>query len=55
MCLSPDGFLPLKVDIPTVLVIHDLGFEHYPEHTPPMVNRFYRRNTPKYAKAVHAL
>lgn len=49
--LSPDGFLPLKVDIPTVLVIHDLGFEHYPEHTPPMVNRFYRRNTPKYAKA----
>ena len=49
--LSPDGFLPLKVDIPTVLVIHDLGFEHYPEHTPPMVNWFYRRNTPKYAKA----
>ncbi|MFN0276077.1 MAG: glycosyltransferase family 4 protein [Chitinophagales bacterium] len=47
--LSTDGFLSLKSNVPTVLVIHDLGFESYPEHTPGIVSKFYRRFTPLYA------
>lgn len=47
--LSLDGMLSLKTSIPTLLVIHDLGFESYPEHTPGIVNKFYRRFTPQYA------
>ncbi len=30
--LSPDGYTSLSTSIPTCLVIHDLAFEHYPEH-----------------------
>ena len=48
--LSTDGFLSLKSHVPTLLVIHDLGFEHYPEHTPAIVSKFYRKFTPIYTK-----
>jgi len=48
--ISTDGFLSLKTDVPTLLVIHDLGFEHYPEHTPGIVSNYYRKFTPQYAK-----
>lgn len=48
--LSTDGFLSLKTNVPTVMVVHDLGFEHYPEHTPSIVSKFYRKFTPIYAK-----
>lgn len=48
--ISTDGFCSLKAHLPTLLVIHDLGFEHYPEHTPSLVNRYYRKYTPEYAR-----
>ena len=48
--ISTDGFLSLKTNVPTLLVIHDLGFEHYPEHTPPIVSNYYRKYTPLYAQ-----
>lgn len=48
--LSPDGFLSLNTHVPTLLVIHDLGFEHFPEHTPSLVNQYYRKYTPQYAR-----
>ncbi len=48
--ISTDGFLSLKTQVPTLLVIHDLGFEHYPEHTPGIVSKYYRKFTPLYAK-----
>ena len=48
--ISTDGFLSLHAKVPTLLVIHDLGFEHYPEHTPQIVSRFYRKYTPQYAR-----
>lgn len=47
--ISTDGFLSLRSAIPTLLVIHDLGFEAYPEHTPPLVSKYYRRFTPLFA------
>ncbi len=48
--ISTDGFLSLNTHIPTLLVIHDLGFEHYPEHTPGIVSKYYRKFTPIYAR-----
>ena len=45
---SPDGFCSLHTNVPQLLTIHDIGFEQYPEHTPNLVNRFYRYFTPKY-------
>jgi glycosyltransferase involved in cell wall biosynthesis len=47
--ISTDGFLSLRTNIPTILVIHDLGFEVFPEHTPGIVSKYYRRFTPQYA------
>lgn len=50
--ISPDGYCSLSTDIPQILTIHDLGFEHFPEHTPFLVRNYYRYFTPKFcAKA----
>lgn len=48
--LSPDGFLPKGLDIPSLIVIHDLNFEHYPEALPSYDSRFYRKYFPRYAR-----
>jgi glycosyltransferase involved in cell wall biosynthesis len=48
--ISTDGFLSLKSDIPTLLVVHDLGFEHYPDHVTGSASNFYRKYMPLYAK-----
>lgn len=45
---SPDGFTSKAYRGKKALVIHDLGFEHYPEHLPSKVSQFYRKNTPAY-------
>lgn len=47
--ISTDGFLSTKTHLPSLLVLHDLGFEHYPEHTPQVVSRYYRKFTPVFA------
>lgn len=48
--ISTDGFLPLKNTIPALAVIHDIGFEQYPETVPFLVRKYYRYFFPKYAK-----
>lgn len=48
--LSPDGFLSMKSEVKSVAVIHDLNFEHYPEHLPANITRYYRKNFPEFAK-----
>ena len=48
--ISTDGFLSLKSDIPTLLVVQDLGFVHYPEHVTGIESNFYRKYMPLYAK-----
>jgi len=40
--LSPDGFLSLRSSVSTLLVIHDLAFEHFRGHLGPL-ERFYCR------------
>ena len=47
--ISTDGFLSSKLDIPQLLVIHDLALEHYPENVSWMVNKYYELYSKKYA------
>lgn len=46
---SPDGFLSLKADTPSVPVIHDINYEHYPEDVPKLVSWYYHRYFPRFA------
>ncbi|UPL50386.1 glycosyltransferase family 4 protein [Hymenobacter sublimis] len=49
--LSPDGYTTLRTRVPRVTVIHDLAFEHFPQDVSPLVLRYYRYFTPRFAKA----
>ena len=46
---SPDGWVPLKINIPVHTVIHDLNFEHHPELLPKTVIKHYQKCFPQYA------
>jgi glycosyltransferase involved in cell wall biosynthesis len=46
--LSPDGYASLRGRTPTVLVTHDLAFEHFPRHVPGLVRRYYRHFVPRF-------
>ncbi|MGC9331753.1 MAG: glycosyltransferase family 4 protein [Bacteroidales bacterium] len=48
--VSPDGFLSLRSNVPSLPVIHDINFEHHPEQLPWMVRKFYRWHFPRAAK-----
>ncbi len=48
--ISPDAYLSLKTNFKTLLVIHDLNFEHYPENMPTLVRKYYKYFTPRFAK-----
>ena len=48
--LSPDGFLPLGSEVPSVAVIHDINFEHRPGDLPWLTRKFYRYFFPRYAR-----
>ncbi|MBK9982752.1 MAG: glycosyltransferase family 4 protein [Saprospiraceae bacterium] len=40
---SPDGFVPLKMKIPKVSVVHDVAFYRYPEYFVPRIRNFYKK------------
>lgn len=46
---SPDGYLSLKTDVPSMNVFHDLNFEHYPKDLPRIERYYYRNYFPEYA------
>jgi len=48
--LSTDGFLSLSTDVPTLMVVHDIAFEHYPMHVPYWARKYYQHFSPKYAE-----
>ena len=48
--ISPDGYLSLKTDVPSLPVIHDLNFEYYPEYMPFLVRKYYQFYFPKFAR-----
>ena len=47
---SPDGFVPLKSKVPTVSMVHDIGFLRNPLHVTPMIRQFYARWMPVFVK-----
>ena len=48
--LSTDGFLPLRPAVPSVLVIHDINFEHRPGDLPWLAGKYYRHFFPRFAR-----
>jgi glycosyltransferase involved in cell wall biosynthesis len=48
--LSTDGFMPLRTHTPSVVVIHDLNFEHRPGDLPWLVRKYYRYFFPRFAR-----
>lgn len=53
--MSPDGFVSLSADVPTVAVIHDLNFHHHPEDLPFLISRYYNHYFPLYAKKARTI
>ncbi len=48
--LSTDGLCSLSTKVPTCLVMHDLAFEHYPQHL-KLSHRWYLQHfSPKFAR-----
>lgn len=48
--LSPDGYCSLRTPVPTCLVIHDLAFEHYPEHFKLSHKHYWKFFQPRFAR-----
>jgi glycosyltransferase involved in cell wall biosynthesis len=52
---SPDGYLSLNTNVKTLLTIHDLNFEHFPEQLPFLTRKYYQYFTPKFCKKANAI
>jgi glycosyltransferase involved in cell wall biosynthesis len=48
--IAPDGMMPLRTEVPSIPVIHDLNYEHRPGDLPGRECRYYRRRFPLFAK-----
>ncbi|MEO6884429.1 MAG: glycosyltransferase family 1 protein [Bacteroidia bacterium] len=48
--LSPDGYLSLAANVPSLPVIHDLNFEYYPQDLPFSFRKYYQHFFPLFAK-----
>ena len=48
--LSPDGFLSLRTDTPSLPVIHDINFQHFPEDFDFLSGNYYNYFFPKFAE-----
>ena len=46
---SPDGYLSLSSEVPSVPVIHDINFMHYRGFHPWLTGRYYRYFFPRFA------
>ena len=46
---SPDGLLSLRTNVPSVPVMHDINYEHFPQDLPPTAAWYYKRYFPKFA------
>jgi glycosyltransferase involved in cell wall biosynthesis len=47
--LSTDGYACLGTNVPQVLVMHDLSFEHFKDHTPFLTGQYYQYFMPRFA------
>lgn len=48
--LSPDGWMPLRTNIPQVTVIHDINFVHHPEFFSSAFRKYFDKYFPQFAK-----
>lgn len=48
--ISPDGYLALGSNVPTLAVMHDLNFEHHPEDLPKAYRDYYKSYFPRFAR-----
>lgn len=48
--LSTDGFLSLHTAVPTLLVVHDLAFCHFPDYVKKIEQRYYEYFMPRFVK-----
>ncbi|MES2619813.1 MAG: glycosyltransferase family 1 protein [Bacteroidota bacterium] len=48
--LSTDGYGCLRTDVPQILVVHDLAFEHFKEHVPFLTRKYYQYFMPRYTQ-----
>ena len=48
--VSPDGFLSLASHLPSVAVMHDINFHHYPKNLPRVFSLYYNYFFPKYVR-----
>ncbi len=53
--LSPDGYISLSTKTPTLAVIHDLNFEHYPKDLPWIITKYYQYFFPRFAKRANRI
>ncbi len=54
--LSGDGYCSLKTDVPTLMVSHDLAFEHFNDHNKASHLKYYRKYSPQFhVKADHLI
>jgi len=52
---SPDGYTTLATRVPRVTVMHDLAFEHFPEHMSVLEHKYYQYFAPRFARASEQL
>ena len=48
--LSPDGYMSLDTNVPTLTVIHDLNFEHSKDNLKPSHQRYMTYFSPQFAR-----
>lgn len=48
--ISPDGFIPTRCKTPTLNVIHDINFHHYPKGLPLLTRAYYQHFFPIFAR-----
>jgi len=45
---SPDGFCSLRTDVKTVVLIHDIAYQHFPEQVSFFIRKFYQNFQHRY-------
>lgn len=53
--ISPEGWVPGNLKMPSLAVIHDLNFLHLPEHVAPSHRKFLQHFFPKYAQRANRI
>ncbi len=53
--ISPDGFLSLRSDVRTILVVHDIAHLHFPEHVPFFQRLYYSFFIPRFVRKAETI